>query len=76
MIATRDYQNHSIRTDDWRYMRYADGSAELYDRTADLLEWRNLAEDSRYDDVKAELARILPGMNVPSVPKPNNMLDD
>ena len=75
-ISTRDYQNHSIRTDDWRYTRYADGSEELYDHTADPLEWHNLAEDSRYDDGKAELARDLPVVNVPSVPKPNNMLDD
>jgi choline-sulfatase len=75
-ISTRDYQNHSIRTERWRYTHYADGSEELYDHDADPLEWYNLAADSQYDDIKAELARYLPAVNVPSVPKPNDLQDD
>jgi arylsulfatase A-like enzyme len=75
-ISTRDYQNHSIRTARWRYTRYVDGSEELYDHMADPLEWHNLADDNRYNNVKTELARQLPELNVPSPPKPKNMLDD
>jgi arylsulfatase A-like enzyme len=75
-ISTRDLQNHSIHTERWRYTHDADGSEELYDHDADPLEWYNLAGDSQYDDLKAELARYLPVVNVPSVPKPTNLQDD
>ncbi|MBN1562520.1 MAG: sulfatase [Anaerolineae bacterium] len=75
-ISTRDYMNHSIRTAQWRYTRYVDDSEELYDHVTDPLEWHNLAGDSQYDDVKAALARYLPEVNLPSVPKPANQSDD
>ena len=35
--------NTSFRTDRWRYIRYADGSEELYDLKDDPNEWKNLA---------------------------------
>ena len=36
--------NGSLRTERWRYIRYADGSEELYDHGTDPNEWDNLAE--------------------------------
>ncbi len=55
--------NHSTRTDDWRYTRYADGSEELYDEKGDLYEWTNLAAKEEFAQRKQELAKLLPTKN-------------
>ncbi|WP_035614513.1 sulfatase [Haloferula sp. BvORR071] len=55
--------NHSIRTEQWRYTRYADGSEELYDHLSDPYEWKNLAKDESQASVKRELAALLPDHN-------------
>ena len=39
------HDNHGVRSERWRYIRYADGSEELYDMAADPNEWHNLAGD-------------------------------
>jgi arylsulfatase A-like enzyme len=65
-ITTHGYQNHAVRTEAFRYIRYADGSEELYDEKADPLEWKNLAADSNYAAVKKDLAQWLPKTNVPT----------
>jgi hypothetical protein len=52
--------NHSIRSAGWRYTRYVDGGEELYDHNVDTYEWHNLAGNSRYDDVRRELAAWVP----------------
>lgn len=62
-ITTHGPNNHGIRTDRWRYIRYADGSEELYDMPADPNEWTNLAADDKYTDVKQQLAAWLPEVN-------------
>ena len=41
-ITTHNHDNHGIRTEDWRYIRYADGSEELYNMKSDPNEWNNL----------------------------------
>lgn len=41
-------QNYSLRTKDWRYIRYYTGDEELYDHRSDLLEWNNLASNPEY----------------------------
>jgi arylsulfatase A-like enzyme len=66
-LTTHGRNNHALRTPQFRYIRYADGSEELYDHQADPMEWKNLAGDSRYDDVKQELAAWLPEKNVPEM---------
>lgn len=50
--------NHAVRSERWRYIRYADGSEELYDHAVDPNEWRNVA--ARRPDVIRDLARSLP----------------
>jgi len=47
--------NYGLRTEQWRYIRYADGSEELYDMVRDPEEWTNLAANPEYDEVKREL---------------------
>ena len=42
-ITTHGLKNHTVRTEGWRYIRYANGEEELYDETADPLEYTNLA---------------------------------
>jgi arylsulfatase A-like enzyme len=67
--------NHSIRTEHWRYTRYADGSEELYDHRKDPYEWTNLAGDASLTPVKRELAGLLPAKNVPGLSKGDGWRD-
>jgi arylsulfatase A-like enzyme len=67
-ITTHNQGNHSIRSEDWRYIRYADGSEELYDEKADPNEWTNLAKDPKHTAKKAELAKWLPQIDKAPVP--------
>ena len=67
-ITTHGFQNHAIRAEDWRYIRYADGSEELYDEAADPLEYTNLAAKSEHAARKAELAKWLPKTNAANLP--------
>jgi arylsulfatase A-like enzyme len=48
--------SHAVRSERWRYIRYQDGSEELYDHEADPHEWRNLAAAPGDAAAKAELA--------------------
>lgn len=45
----------SLRTRDWHYMRYDDGTAELYDMKADPNEFTNLASDKSRGPLIQEL---------------------
>jgi arylsulfatase A-like enzyme len=65
-ITTHGFQNHAVRTEAYRYIRYANGDEELYDEKADPLEWKNLAADSNYASVKKDLAKWMPTVNVPT----------
>jgi hypothetical protein len=51
-VTTHGRNNHAVRDERWRYIRYADGSEELYDHHADPPEWKNLAGDAQYMTVK------------------------
>ncbi|MGV2333845.1 MAG UNVERIFIED_CONTAM: hypothetical protein LVR18_06885 [Planctomycetaceae bacterium] len=66
-VTTFGRNNHSVRDSRWRYIRYADGSEELYDHEADPYEWTNLAGRSESESVKSELSRHLPSKNVEGV---------
>jgi arylsulfatase A-like enzyme len=65
-ITTHGYQNHAVRTEAYRYIRYADGGEELYDEKVDKLEWKNLASDPKYASLKQDLAKWFPKTNVPT----------
>ena len=57
--------NYALRSQDWRYIRYYDGSEELYRHSTDPNHWTNLAKDSEFDAVKSELAAYLPQNEAP-----------
>lgn len=59
-ICTHGPDNHVVVTDQWRFIQYADGSRELYDRKEDKYEWHNLALDDSYAPVMEKLAEYLP----------------
>ncbi len=68
-VTTHGRGNHAARSERWRYIRYADGSEELYDHDNDPREWTNLAGDPSLADVKRELAKWLPEKNAPDAPR-------
>jgi len=67
-ITTHNVGNHAVRSERWRYIRYADGSEELYDLRADPNEWTNLARDRKYAKVIRGHAQWLPKTNAPPAP--------
>jgi iduronate 2-sulfatase len=58
----------SVRTDRWRFTRWSDGTAELYDEQADPEETYDLAKDSGLASVVKDLSARLDGL--PRVPSP------
>ena len=60
--------NHAVRSDRWRYIRYADGSEELYDHDTDPNEWINLAADERLAQVIASHRKWVPETEAQQVP--------
>ncbi len=66
-ITTFGQNNHAIRTDRWRYIRYANGDEELYDHQNDEYEWTNLASKPELAALKSELAKRFPTINIPPV---------
>jgi len=67
-LTTHGRANHSLRDRRWRYIRYDDGSEELYDHDADPLEHKNLARDSQYQSVIAGLRAHLPRIDAEMPP--------
>ena len=59
-VTSHGRGNHAIRSERWRYIRYANGDEELYDHESDPNEWTNLAENKKFDDVKAKLRQSVP----------------
>ena len=66
-LTTHGRGSHALRSERYRYIRYSDGSEELYDHKSDPMEWDNLADDPKLAQVKRELARWLPKKNAPQV---------
>lgn len=60
VVTTHGFKNHAVRSGKWRYIRYANGSEELYDQIDDPKNFTNLASNSEYAAVKQQLAKHLP----------------
>lgn len=59
-ITHFDPGNVSLRTDRWRYIKYSDGSEELYDHSVDPNEWNNLANSHKHSRKLDELRDKVP----------------
>lgn len=64
-ITSHNQGNHAVRSERYRYIRYADGSEELYDHQSDPREWTNLAGEERFSEILAQHRRWLPTVDEP-----------
>lgn len=67
-ITSHNQGNHAIRSERWRYIRYADDSEELYDMQQDPHEWKNLIGQQDLAKIVEEHRRWLPKIDQPPVP--------
>ena len=67
VVTTQGRGNHAVRSSRYRYIRYADGSEELYDHKTDSHEWNNLSLDPGLVKVKSKLMDYLPKFNASPV---------
>ena len=72
-LTTHGRNNHALRSQHYRYIRYADGSEELYDHRTDPMEFTNLANYPKMASMKKQLAQWLPKKNVPEGPRDKNI---
>ncbi|HSH20202.1 MAG TPA: sulfatase [Draconibacterium sp.] len=63
-ITTYGMKNHAIRTIDFRYIQYEDGTEELYNHNSDPNEWYNIAGKNENLEIKREIKNYLPSVNV------------
>lgn len=77
-ICTHNAGNHSVCDMRWRYIRYADGGEELYDRVSDPNEFDNLLapgkDRSSVDAVVQRLVHWLPADDKPLAPGSANRI--
>ena len=64
-ITTHNHDNHGIRSRDWRFIQYADGTEELYDMQTDPNEWYNQATNPKHASVLEEHRRWIPTSRQP-----------
>ena len=64
-VTTHGPGSHGVRGERFRYIRYADGSEELYDLTVDPNEWFNLASKTEHTVTRLRLAAALPQESAP-----------
>lgn len=67
-ISTWWVGNHAVISERYRYIRYKDGSEELYDKANDPNEWTNVAKHRDYINIVAEHRKHLPKVDVPALP--------
>ena len=60
VLSSWYYGNFAVRSDRWRYIRYRDGSEELYDHESDPREHKNLANDERYRAIMSDHRKWIP----------------
>ena len=74
--AIMAYAGHiAVRTNNHRFIRYTDGTTELYDRGEDPNEWNNQTDNPKYADIKTTLAGYLPATEEMAKPVRNPKKD-
>ena len=59
-LTTYGVEYASVRNERYRYIRYPDGSEELYDHEVDPWEFNNIAAEPGMEAIKADLAGEIP----------------
>ena len=59
-LTTWGRGNYVLSTEDWRYIRYFDGTEELYNHQNDPNEWTNVADNQLYKNIKEGLKKWFP----------------
>ncbi len=59
-VTTVGRGTYSVRSRRYRYVRYFDGTEELYDLESDPHEWHNQASSPAHTEIKQRLAAALP----------------
>ena len=67
-LTTYARGNHSLRSERHRYLRFEDGSEELYDHNADPNEWTNLAARPEHAPLLRRFRAQLPAREAPYHP--------
>ncbi len=67
-LMTYGRGNHAVRSKHWRYIRYTDGTEELYDHRNDPNEWANIAAEPEYAGVIAAHKKWLPKKEAKEAP--------
>lgn len=60
VVSSWSYGNFAVRDENWRYIRYIDGTEELYDHRTDPGEHINIASDPAMAGIKAYLGSFIP----------------
>ncbi|MDO5985843.1 sulfatase [Flavivirga amylovorans] len=68
VISTQKFNNHAVRSEKWRYIRYSDGSEELYNQEKDPKNFENLIGKQGYSKVIEDLSIWLPKTNAEKNP--------
>jgi arylsulfatase A-like enzyme len=70
-LAFMHHGQVAVRSEHWRYIRYRDGTEELYDHRHDPHEHRNLADNTAFRAVRNSLAAWIPAeFALPALPYP------
>lgn len=67
-VTTFGYKNYGVRSGQYRYIIYEDGSEELYDHANDMWEWKNLAGNPQFAAVKKNMQKWIPVHHEPPGP--------
>jgi arylsulfatase A-like enzyme len=59
--------NYAVRSQNWRYIKYFDGTEELYSHEKDPNEWHNLAKEPEFEAKKKEFSKFLPESEAPTI---------
>lgn len=62
-LTTHMKEDHAVRSEEYRYIRYHDGSEELYNEATDPHEWTNLASKESSLPIIEQLRSHLPRIN-------------
>jgi len=62
-LTTHGMNNHAVKANGYRYIRYEDGTEEFYDHKKDPNEWTNEAQNPEYKNEITALKNHLPSTN-------------